>query len=273
MPTDNNQPEKTVYKVPAVEQAIRVMLCLADSGSNPKSLTDICQEVSIHRSKAFSILNTLNEYGFIKKNPNRKGYVLGPGLLTLTGKMLDTLSLPHLAEPILYDLAKKAGATVTLGIISDDKTYIVAEYLGAPGIGVSSPIGYATPITYGAHGKAIAAFLPEEELEELLKNKELFFYGHPEKFDKTRLRKELAQCRRNGFTLELGDIQQGMNAVAAPILDQNSYPIGYVTIVGFFTEEEALKLGPLAVDAVKIISKEAGHMMLWQKIGNRKKFA
>jgi DNA-binding IclR family transcriptional regulator len=266
-----DQPKKK-YIVPAVEQAIRVMLCLADSGSNPKSLTDVCQEVHIHRSKAFSILNTLNESGFVKKNPNRGGYVLGPGLLTITGKMLETLSLPHIAEPILYDLAKKAGATVTLGAISDDNTYIVAEYLGAPAIGISSPIGSVAPITYGAHGKAIAAFLPKTELVELLKNKELFFHGRPEKFDKAKLLKELEQCRRNGFALELGDIQQGMNSVAAPILDRNSYPIGYITIVGFFSEEEAFKLGPLAVDVVKIISKEAGHMIFWQQAGNRRNF-
>ncbi len=269
----DNKPSKKMYKVPAVEQAIRVILCLADSGSNPKSLTDICLEVGIHRSKAFSILNTLNEYGFVKKNPNRKGYILGPGLLTLTGKMLETLSLPRIAEPILYDLAKKAGATVTLGIISDDKTYIVAEYLGAPGIGISSPIGYVTPITYGAHGKAIAAFLPKDELEELLKKKDLYFYGRPDKFNKTRLQRELARCRRNGFALELGDIQKGMNAIAAPILGQNSHPIGYITIVGFFTEEEAIKLGPLAVDAVKKISKEAGHLIFWQRANHRNKIA
>src|SRR4030043_867861 len=272
MPDDNDLLKKT-YNVPAVEQAIRVMLCLAEGGRNPKSLTEICLEVGIHRSKAFSILDTLDEYGFVKKNPNRKGYVLGPGLLTVTGKMLEILSLPRIAEPILYELAKKAEATVTLGVISDGKTYIVAEYLGAPGIGVSSPIGYVTPITYGAHGKAIAAFLPEDELEELLKNKELFFYGRPEKFNKKRLLEELAECRRNGFALELGDIQPGMNAVAAPILDQNNYPVGYVTIVGFFTEEEAFKLGPLAVDAVKIISKEAGPLMLWPQLGNRRKLA
>ncbi len=248
------------------------MLSLADNGNNPKSLTDICSEVGIHKSKAFSILNTLEQYGFVKKNPHRKGYVLGPGLLTLTGKMLETLSLSRLAEPILYDLAKKAGATVTLGVIADDKTYVVAEYLGAPGIGISSPIGYVTPITYGSHGKAIAAFLPEDELDVLLKNNDLFFYGRPEKFNKKRLLEELAECRRRGFALELGDIQPGMNAVAAPILDQNNYPIGYITIVGFFTEDEALKLGPFAVDAVKTISKEAGHLILWQKTGNRRKF-
>ncbi|MCK4784187.1 MAG: IclR family transcriptional regulator [Desulfobacteraceae bacterium] len=266
----NDQTQKT-YTVPAVEQAIRVMLYLADSGSNPKSLTDIYREVGIHRSKAFSILSTLNEYGLVKKNPNRRGYVLGPGLLTLTGKMLENLSLSRLVEPVLYELAKKAGATVALGVISDDKTFVVAQYEGGPGIGISAPIGHVTPITYGSHGKAIAAFLPEAELEELLKNKTLFFHGSPDKYDSNRLKIELEQCRRNGFALELGDIQPGVNGIAAPVLDQNGNPIGYITVVGFFTEEVALKLGPLAADAVKIISKETGHMLLWQRASNRRK--
>jgi DNA-binding IclR family transcriptional regulator len=263
----NENPQKP-YKVPAVEQAIRVILCLADSGSNPKSLTDICTEVGIHRSKAFSILNTLDEYGFAKKNPNRKGYVLGPGLLAITGKMLEKLSFSRFVAPVLYELAKKAGATVSMGLIADDKTYIVAEYQGAPGIGISSPIGYTTPVTYGSHGKAIAAFLPENELEALLKNECLYFYGSPDKYNKTRLQKDLAQCRSTGFALELGDIQRGVNAIAVPLPDQNSHPIGFVTIVGFFSEEEAMKLGPLTIEAVKTISKEAGHMIFWQRPNN-----
>ncbi len=259
------------YRVPAVEQALKVMLCLADAGSSPKSLTDICAEVGIHRSKAFSILNTLDDYGFAKKNPNRKGYVLGPGLLTITGKMLETLDLSRFVKPVLNDLAKKAGATVSLGVISDDKTYVVAEYQGAPGIGISSPVGYTTPVTYGSHGKAIAAFLPEAELEVLLKNQELYFYGTPEKYNETKLRQDLAQYRLTGFATEFGDVQRGVNAVAAPILDQNSYPVGFVTIVGFFPEKEALKLGPLAIGAAKAISKEAGHIIFWQRTGNGKK--
>jgi DNA-binding IclR family transcriptional regulator len=212
----------------------------------------------------------LSEYGLVKKNPNRRGYVLGPGLLTLTGKMIENLSLSRLVEPILYDLAKKTGATVALGVISDYKAFVVAQYEGAPGIGISAPIGHVTPITYGAHGKAIAAFLPEDELEELLSNKNLYFYGSPDKYDKNRFKKELEECRRNGFAMELGDIQPGVNAIGAPILDQNSHPIGYITIVGFFTEEEALKLGPLAADAVKKISKEIGHMILWQRLNDRR---
>jgi DNA-binding IclR family transcriptional regulator len=262
--TDNIPPQKT-YTVPAVEQAVRVMMCLADSGSTPKSLTDICKDVGIHRSKAFSILNTLGEYNLIKKNPNRKGYILGPGLLTLTGKMLETFTLSRYVEPVLDELAKKAGATVALGVISDDKTYVVAQYEGAPGINISSAIGYVMPISYGAHGKAIAAFLPEDELEELLKSKKLFFHGSPEKYNRTKLLKELVQCRRNGYALELGDIQQGINAVAAAVLDRSGYPIGYISVVGFFTKEVAQRIGPLTAEAAKIISKDAGHLIFWQR--------
>jgi DNA-binding IclR family transcriptional regulator len=265
---DMDQPKK-LYNVPAVDQAIRVMLCLADGAGNPKSLTDICLEVGIHRSKAFSVLNTLQEHGFVKKNPNRKGYVLGPGLLTLAGKLLANLSLPRVVEPVLYDLAKKAGVTVAMGLISDDETFVVAQFEGAPGIGISSPIGYVTPITYGAHGKAIAAFLPEAALKELLNKKDLYFYGTPDKYNKARLLRELTGCRSNGYAVELGDIKPGVNAIAACILDQNAKPVGYITLVGFFTREEAHRLGPLAVDAAKTISTETGHMISWQRATNR----
>lgn len=257
--------ENNTYKVPAVEQAIRVMLYLAESGSNPISLTDICREVGIHRSKAFSILSTLSEYDFVKKNPNRRGYMPGLGLLTLVGKMLENLNLPQLVEPVLYDLAKRAGATVALGVISDDRTFVVAQFEGAPGLGVSAPLGHVTPITYGAHGKVIAAFLPEEERDELLKKQDLFFYGKPDKFDKARFMKEMTKCRRDGFAIELGDMIPGMNAIAAPVLDQDGRPIGYITVVGFFSREHALKIGPLAAEAGKTISRETGNRIYWKK--------
>jgi DNA-binding IclR family transcriptional regulator len=70
--------------------------------------------------------------------------------------------------------------------------------------------------------------------------------------------------------LELGDIQPSVNAIAAPVLDQNSYPIGFITVAGFFTEEVALELGPLVANAAKIISKETGHMILWQRADNKR---
>jgi hypothetical protein len=50
---------KYITLVPAVEQASRILLCLAQDPSDDKKLTDICEDVGIHKSKAYSILNTL----------------------------------------------------------------------------------------------------------------------------------------------------------------------------------------------------------------------
>ena len=179
--------------------------------------------------------------------------------------MLENLNLPQTVEPILFDLAKKAGATVALGVISDDKTFVVAQFEGAPGLGVSAPIGHVTPVTYGAHGKAIAACLSEPELDDFLQKHGLYFYGQPENFDKEKLMQEIAQCRRDGYALELGDMIPGMNAIAAAVLDHDGRPIGYITVVGFFTREHALKIGPLAAQVSKIISRETGNRIYWKK--------
>jgi len=105
----------------------------------------------------------------------------------------------------------------------------------------------------------------QEQLEQLLNKQELFFYGKPEEFDKARFMQEIAQCRLDGFAIELGDMIPGMNAIAAPVLDQDGSPIGYITVVGFFTREHALKIGPLAAEVGKTISKETGNKIYWKK--------
>ena len=46
--------------------------------------------------------------------------------------------------------------------------------------------------------------------------------------------KEITRCRLDGFAIDLGDMTPGINAVAAPVLDQDNCPIGYITVAGFF---------------------------------------
>ena len=80
------------YLVPAVDQASRVLFCLAGAGASHRSLIEICAQVGIHKSKAFSILETLQRFGLVQRNTDGKGYSLGPGLVSLSRKVLDDLS-------------------------------------------------------------------------------------------------------------------------------------------------------------------------------------
>jgi DNA-binding IclR family transcriptional regulator len=246
------------YLVPAVEQASRVLLSLAGARSSHMSLTEICAQVGIHKSKAFSILHTLQKFGLIQRNSDGKGYSLGPGLIPLSRRVLDNLSAPRLAEPILRELTRKTGSTAVLGLIADSNAVVVAKQESERDIGVTIRIGHRFPLTYGSHGKAIAAFLPRKELEKLLRGNKLYFHGDPARLDRARLRRELAQCRRDGFALDLGEMREGLNAVAAPVLGPGETPVAYIVVLGLFSVEAARQFGPSVAHAGKALSRQLG---------------
>jgi len=255
---DKKKGSEERYLVPAVEQASRVLFCLAGTGASHMSLIEICAQVGIHKSKAFSILETLQRFGLVQRNTDGKGYALGPGLVSLSRKVLDDLSPPRLAEPILEELAGKAGSTAVLGLIADRDVFVAAKHEGEGNIGVTMRIGHRLPLTYGAHGKAIAAFLPKKERDLLLEGKDLYFHGDPAKLDRARLKKELAQCLRDGFAEDLGELNRGLHVVASPVLGPNRAPIGFIEIFVLFSTKAAHRFGPLVAEAGKTLSRQLG---------------
>jgi DNA-binding IclR family transcriptional regulator len=246
------------YVVPAVEQALRILFCLAGAESSHMGLLSICGRVGLHRSRVYSILRTLQKFGVVQRNSEGKGYSLGPGLIGLSRRFLDNLSTPRLAEPILEDLARKTGTTATLGLIADKNVFVAAKREGKGPIVITVRVGHRFPLSYGCHGKAIAAFLPEEELENLLKDKKLYFQGDPDRLDKRKVMADIERCRVDWFADDLEETCQGHYAVAAPVLGSQSHPIGYIAVFGLASREASYQCGPLVAEAGKTLSRELG---------------
>jgi DNA-binding IclR family transcriptional regulator len=222
------------------------------------SLQDICAQVGIHKSKAFSVLQTLQKFGLIQTGGRGKGYTLGPGLIGLSRRFLDTLSAPKLAEPLLADLARKTGATAVLGLIAGKNVFVAAKNEGEGPIVVTMRVGHRFPLTYGCHGKAVAAFLNEKDLDNLLRDKKLYFQGNPVKFDRKRLMGDIERCRREWFAEDFEETAPGRCAVASPVLGPNGYPIGYFLLIGLATADAARKFGPLVAAAGQALSRQLG---------------
>ncbi|MBI5584341.1 MAG: IclR family transcriptional regulator [Deltaproteobacteria bacterium] len=255
---DKIKNNKDRYVSPAVEQAARILFRLAETQAPYTSLIEICDRVGLHKSKAFTILETLQRFGLIRKNEEGKGYALGPSLITLSRKVLDDLSAPRLAEPILEDLAGRTGTTAALGLIAGQNVFVAAKREGPGPVVVTMRVGHRLPLTYGCHGKAIAAFLPETELADLLKDKKLYFSGDPSRFDKAKVMEDIARCRRDWFAEDLEETAPGLNAVAAPVLGPNGRPIGYIVVLGLASAEAARQSGPLVAAAGKSLSRQLG---------------
>lgn len=246
--------------VPAVEQASKILWCLAQGASFKMNLTEICNTVGIHKSKGLSILNTLQKFGFVQKDPETKFYFLGPGLISLSRRVLDNLDYQSVATPYLEPLAHKTNSTALFGIINEENIFVVAKHEGDQGIGVTIRLGHRFPLTWGAHGKAIVAFLPDKQREQILASEKLYFHAEKSKLDRMRLEEELIKCRIAGFAVDIGEKKSGMNAVASPVFGAHGKVIGCLFVVGTFPSTSVEDCGAMVSQSARQISHALGLM-------------
>ena len=233
----NNKPVRGyVPVVPAVQQGAKILLCLATSPTFKMRLTDICHRVGIHKSKGYSILSTLKNFGFVEKDPQTKTYSLGPTLIFLSGKVLDNAYNQQTVAPFLESLAKETRSTAFFGIIVEGHLFVVAKHEADSGVNVTIKLGCRFPLTYSAHGKAIVAFMPEGEREKILSSGKLWFYGDTSPVNMERLREDLARCRELGFAQDVGEVDHRYNAIAAPVFDLHGKPMASIFVVGVFDQ-------------------------------------
>jgi DNA-binding IclR family transcriptional regulator len=251
----------STYKpiVPAVEQAARVLFCLAESAQSKMSLTEICKGVRIYKSKGHSILNTLGQFDLVEKDPQSKTYSLGPSLLFLSRNVLDNLSYPDVVAPFLQSLARETSGTAVFGLIQGDHVLVVGKDEGYQNIGFTLRLGHRFHLTLGAHGKAIVAFMREEERERVLARKKLYFYGdNASRVDMNRLRSDLDKCRQQGFAQDPGAVTPGVNVVSAPVFALREKVIGCIILLGSFPEGMAEEYGSKVASTAKQISYRLG---------------
>lgn len=244
--------------VPAVEQAARIIVHLSNLTGSEASLSDIAREVGISKSKASAILNTLQHFGFVQRDEGTKMYSLGLYLMAIGRRMMDTIDYETLAGPILVELSKTTGATAALGLIAGKDRVVIARQEFPAHIHILTQTNTDFPLTYGAHGKAIVAFLEDEERAEILSGEDLYFYKTPQQLNRRTLAKELKDCRRNGYAIDHQARQPIVKIIAAPFFDTNQRPLGVIQVIGIIEASDIADYGAKAVDAARRFTELLG---------------
>ena len=251
---------KSTYKpvVPAVEQASRILFCLAESAQPKMTLTDICREVKIYKSRGHSILNTLKQSGLVEKDVQSKTYSLGPSLIFLSRHVLDNLHYPEVVAPFLQTLAKETNGTAVFVLVHGDHVFVVGKNEGNQNIGFGLRLGHRFHMTLGAHGKAIIAFMNDAERARVLAKKKLYFYGEASRMDMKRLDEEMAKCRDLGFAQDIGEVTPGVNIISAPVSSIRNKILGCVILIGTFPASKIEQYGPKVATIARQVSQKLG---------------
>jgi DNA-binding IclR family transcriptional regulator len=241
------------YSVPSIERALSVLECLAQA-KRGFSLSEIGRTLRIPKSSAHLILSTLERRGFLQKNAKTGRYCFGLQLVSLSRSALENLDMRDEAKPFLYSLMQESGLTVHMAVLERDEAVII-EKVEAPGlVRLASWIGRRLDVNCTGVGKVLLAFLPDDELDYLLKTKEFARHNSRTIISKSALRRELKRIKQAGYSFDNQEDEPGVCCIGAPVFDQNGKAVAAISVAGI-----ASKIAPDRVPILaRLVTRVAG---------------
>ncbi len=220
------------YRVPALEHAIKLLRFLKERNHRPWGVSELSRGVKVNKSTCFTILRTLQRHGFVAYDDTTKKYSLGTALIELGGAVASAASGAVVAKPFLVDLFEELRLTSLLGRRVQDKVVIIDKAEVLDDFRVTVPLGQVLPLASGAMGRSLLSRMRESEVERILRSEVILGQRVRKVGVMARVRRELEEARRLGYAESLGEIQAGINSVAAPIFDHQGHAVLAIGVIG-----------------------------------------
>lgn len=218
-------------EIRSVSKAIRLLNLLGE-GSGRLSVSELGRIAEMDKSSVSRMMRTLEQAGYVEQDPVTQRYALGLSLGVLGYKALRRMDLRSAARPMLERMTELTGECSHLAILADGRAFYIDQAVTARGLGMDAPIGTLAPLYCTALGKALLAFQPEEEQEEMIQGLvyEPFTrrtLGSPE-----ALRDQLVRVRATGVAFDDEEFSVGVRCMATPVFCYDGSVVGAIGISG-----------------------------------------
>ena len=252
---------KPDYRIAAVDKTLDILEALGQQ-KKEMALPELSKALGMPKATLFRYLVTLENRGYVRKTLNDDRYALGFKVLELGRQVLGNLNLHAMALPFMKTLQAQFQETVNLAVL-DGCEIVYIEIL-------ESPQTFKMAARVGAHemahatslGKAMLAFLPDEEVERIAETSNL-----PKRTANTidslsQLWPELGMIRERGYAIDEEENEAGARCVGVPIFDHQGNVVAALSISGpasRLSAAEVEKLGAALVAASQQISQGMGY--------------
>jgi IclR family acetate operon transcriptional repressor len=228
--TAEESEKRKTYSVPAVQRAIDIIEYLV-STAGPRNITEVSRHLNIPKSSVFGILQTLRDNGWVEKLEDDR-YALTLKLFGLGSSIIASLDLRQQVSPVLRELATQTNITGHLAVLASDEAVYIdkAEVPGA--IRLTTYVGSRCALHSTGMGKALLAWLPESEVDRIVRARGLPAYTLKTISSPAALKSELAQVRRLGYAVSIEENEPGVCGIAAPVFDHLGHVVAAANLGG-----------------------------------------
>ncbi len=258
--SETQNKEKTKQEnssVQAVGRALSLLQIVAES-NNSISIGDLVEKSNMNRTTVWRLIGTLENYGFVERDPLTKGYQLGISANRLAAQATNHYgSLIRRARNSMEKLRDETQETVLLSVPKHYGTLTVDQIDPVHSVRLVDYVNAHLPLHCTSNGKLLLSLLPSEELDIILgqplEKVTPFTITNPD-----QLLEEIQIVRRLGIATSVGELDENENGISAPIFDQQNNLIAFISVCGpsfRFTKEKMLALSDRIISATQEITK------------------
>jgi DNA-binding IclR family transcriptional regulator len=217
--------EQVVHNPQRLQSADRALAILAAFTPDRSSVrvSELARELGLHKSTVSRLLSILQARGLVRRDGVH--FAPGPELARLGALAVSSLPLAQVAREPLGRLAEITGETVNLAIRRGEEAVNVLQVQTTHFVGMTDWTGRGAPLHATANGKILLA------LGDVAPGR-LRAMTDKTIVDRGALEAELSRVRARGYATAVEELEIGLVAVAAPVLDSQGACAGAVSVSG-----------------------------------------
>jgi DNA-binding IclR family transcriptional regulator len=187
--------------------------------------TTIAQGLSIPKSSLTALLQDLLSKNYLRRNPDSGIFTVGVQVLWLANSYLRNLNLVQLGQPLVAEIFSRVKEFSILAIPQGTE-YVTICTESVPSIfGHTLQIGSRGPLYCSALGRAMLAFMPDKQANEILRNSQRTKITPATKTSLAEIGAALEEVRKTGYALAQEESLPGVIGYATPVFDSSGNPV------------------------------------------------
>jgi IclR family pca regulon transcriptional regulator len=221
----SSEPEERGAYVTAFSRGLSVIRCFSEAAS-PLTISDVARAAGLSRATARRFLHTLQADGYVTAVNGR--YALRPKVLDLGYAYLSSISINDIFQQHLAELADRLHESCSAGVLEDNDVVFVARARTTHPrmMTLAVSVGSRLPAHLSAIGRTLLAELPDDELEQRLRQVDLHQETERTLHEVRTLMAEIRRVRADGYCVIDQEVEAGIVAAAVPVRRANQPTVG-----------------------------------------------
>ena len=217
--------------VKTIDRLVEILDYFAQ-GHAAVSLAELSEHLNLPKSTLHRFLVGLESHGILRRDHGDKKWLPGYHLIVWGSVAAENTTIREIAKPFMSNLVAASGEMAILTVYHAHEVICIDMSETSHPVRLKMKIGAQRAAHAGASSKVLIAYLPEEEVMAIVKEKGLPKLCTNTITDVDALKIELAQIREQGYSDSLEETDPGAWGVATPIRDWKGQVVGAIGFAG-----------------------------------------